>query len=310
MVSRVSLVLAGFALTLVVLILVGYLSILHRESSQGGVLVFLLTSGFEDEIKAILAEDDVLYVARLGSDPHEIQLSPSDVDILKRADLVITMGHTHVDRQVEELVAKGEVKARLLNLLKLGNLVVPELPGGVRNYHEPFYDPRNLVVIIDAVTELLKELRPDKGGLYEEKARKVKDELARITSAYHGLLRGYKAVITTAEIQPAIQWLGVDVVAYVVFDLGESPTPESLEKALRVLSEDKVVLFIAATCSGGTCTPASPLDKRFYDEALQRKIPIIVVPLAYTSGSVVWKLNYILSQVEEQLHIGYRGATR
>ena len=306
MVSRVSLLLAGFALTLVVLILVGYLSILQRESPQGGVLVVLLTPGFEEEIKAILAEDDVLHVIGLGGDPHEIQLSPSDIDILRRADLVVTMGHTHIDREVEELVERGEVKARLLNLLNLGNLVIPELPGGVRNYHEPFYDPRNFVMIIDAITKLLGELRPDKRSLYEENARKVRDELTRITSEHQGLLRGYRAVITTAEIQPAIQWLGVDVVAYVVFDLHESPTPENLERALGALNEGNVIVFIAATCSEGTCTPASPLDKKFYDEAAQRKIPIIMVPLGYTNGSIVWKLNYILSQVEEQLHVGHR----
>lgn len=297
MVSQRVVVIAGIAVALAVSVVAGYLLLSQRESPEAkGLVVVMLTPGFEAEVRRLLASGDELHVIGVGGDPHELHLSPSDVAIIKRSSIIVTMGHTHIDEDIEELVRKGEVKARIVNIRDIEGLEVPLLPGGVRNYHELFYDPRNLAKILDTIAKLLIELRPEMKSVYESNLERVKADIERLISSHEGLLRGYKAVMTTAEIQPAIQWLGVDVIAYLVTHHDESPTPGRLDEALRALGEGRVIAFIAAKCSDSTCNPASPLDESLYNEARSRGAPVIMIPLGYFGESVVWKLEYIISQ--------------
>jgi zinc/manganese transport system substrate-binding protein len=293
----------GVALVLLALG-VGILFLERRGEAVEGLLVVLLTPGFEDEVRGLLAGDDRVYVVGAGGDPHEIQLSPSDVEVLRKADLVISMGHTAVDRRVEELRARGDIKARVLNLLEIPGLLFPELPEdhehehGGRNYHEPFYDPRNMVVILRRITDVLVELRPEKRSVYEGNYERLKARLDEMIKAYEGSLRGYKAVISTAEIQPAVEWLGVKVVAYVVADQHESPSPRALAKAISEMEEGGVIVFVAVRCDG-TCSLASHLDRRLVEEARSRGLPVLEIPLGYTGTSIISKLEYIISQVQQ-----------
>jgi len=300
---------AGLVLILLALAVGGLL--LERRGEAGGLVVVLLTPGLEDEIRSLLAEGDEVYVVGAGGDPHEIQLSPSDVEVIRRASLIISMGHTSVDERVEELRKRGEVKARILNMLEIPGLIIPELPEedhdhhhdhhhhhhhGVKNYHEPFYDPRNAVVILGRIADLLAELRPEMKNVYIGKYGELKAKLDRMIGDYEGRLEGYKAVVSTAEIQPAIEWLGVKVVAYVVFDQHESPSPQALEKARKELEEENVIVFIAVRCNGG-CKPASQIDQMLLEEARARGVPVIETPLGYTEASIISKLEYIIKQV-------------
>lgn len=304
----------GVALVLLALG-VGILFLERRGEAVEGLLVVLLTPGFEDEVRGLLAGDDRVYVVGAGGDPHEIQLSPSDVEVLRKADLVISMGHTAVDRRVEELRARGDIKARVLNLLEIPGLLFPELPEDHehehehkhghkhenehrgRNYHEPFYDPRNMVVILRRMTDVLVELRPEKRSVYEGNYERLKARLDEMIRAYEGALRGYKAVISTAEIQPAVEWLGVKVVTYVVADQHESPSPRALAKAINEMEEGGVIVFVAVRCDG-TCSLASHLDKRLVEEARSRGLTVVEIPLGYTGTSIINKLEYIISQVQ------------
>jgi zinc/manganese transport system substrate-binding protein len=293
----------GVALVLLALG-VGILFLERRGEAVEGLLVVLLTPGFEDEVRGLLAGDDRVYVVGAGGDPHEIQLSPSDVEVLRKADLVISMGHTAVDRRVEELRARGDIKARVLNLLEIPGLLFPELPEdhehehGGRNYHEPFYDPRNMVVILRRITDVLVELRPEKRSVYEGNYERLKARLDEMIKAYESSLRGYKAIISTAEIQPAVEWLGVRVTVYVVADQHESPSPRALAKAISEMEKGDVIVFVAVRCDG-TCSLASHLDKRLAEEARSRGLPVLEIPLGYTGTSIINKLEYIISQVQQ-----------
>jgi zinc/manganese transport system substrate-binding protein len=293
----------GVALVLLALG-VGILFLERRGEAVEGLLVVLLTPGFEDEVKGLLAGDDRVYVVGAGGDPHEIQLSPSDVEVLRKADLIISMGHTAVDRRVEELRARGDIKARVLNLLEIPGLLFPELPEdhehehGGRNYHEPFYDPRNMVVILRRITDVLVELRPEKRSVYEGNYERLKARLDEMIKAYEGSLRGYKAIISTAEIQPAVEWLGVRVTVYVVADQHESPSPQALAKAISEMEKGGVIVFVAVRCDG-TCSLASHLDRRLAEEARSRGLPVLEIPLGYTGTSIINKLEYIISQVQQ-----------
>ncbi|MFZ8789586.1 MAG: metal ABC transporter solute-binding protein, Zn/Mn family [Acidilobaceae archaeon] len=304
MARKTQVAILGLAVALLVLAVSG-LFLERREEAGEGLLVVLLTPGFEDEVRSLLAEGDRLYVIGSGGDPHEIQLSPSEMEILRKANLIISMGHTSIDKRVEELQRRGEVKAVILNLVEIPGLIIPELPEdghahdnghGVENYHEPFYDPRNAIVILGRIVDLLVELRPDMRDVYIGKYRELKTKLDDLVRVYEGALKGYKAVISTAEIQPAITWLGVEVVAYIVVDQHESPSPQTLEKAVRKLDEEGVIAFIAVICNGG-CELASQVDRMLLEEAKARGVHVVEIPLGYTGTSVISKLEYLIHKI-------------
>jgi ABC-type Zn uptake system ZnuABC Zn-binding protein ZnuA len=154
-----------------------------------------------------------------------------------------------------------------------------------------------MVVILRRITDVLVELRPEKRSVYEGNYERLKARLDEMIRAYEGALRGYKAVISTAEIQPAVEWLGVKVVAYVVADQHESPSPRALAKAISEMEEGGVIVFVAVRCDG-TCSLASHLDKRLAEEARSRGLAVVEIPLGYTGTSVIGKLEYITSQVQ------------
>jgi len=153
------------------------------------------------------------------------------------------------------------------------------------------------VIILGKLYEVAAELRPDKREVYRGNYERLKAEIEELVDKYGGSLSGYEAVITTAEIQPAIDWLGVNVVAVAVMELAEPPSPKGLEKVLKAIREGDVIVFIAVTCSGGTCKPASDLDQTVLEEARRAGVKVVEVPLGYTAGSVIWKLGYIVSQL-------------
>ncbi len=307
---RVQAVIAVLILTLLVSA-IGFLVLERSGVDKVGLLVVLLTPGFDDEVRALLAEGDELYVIGYGADPHEIQLSPSEVEVIRKADLIISMGHTSIDIRIEELKKRGEVKARILNLLEIPELVLPKLPQDQhneehhdhpeelvgRNVHEPFYDPRNLIVILNKITSVLVELRPEKRNVYEANYERLKARLEEMIRNFEGILGGRKAIISTAEIQPAIAWLGVEIVAYLVFDQHESPSPRALERAIKEMEGGEVIIFVAVRCDG-VCSLSSYADKWLEEEAKERNATIIKVPLGYTGSSVMSKLEYVLSQVQ------------
>ncbi len=279
----------------------------RREEVRGGLLVVLLTPGFEDEVRGLLAEDDNIHVIGAGADPHELQLSPSDVEILRKANVIISMGHTAIDRRVDELYKRGEIKATIINIIEIPGLIIPELPEdhehhehkhghGTKNYHEPFYHPRNLVLILARIVDVLASLRPEKRDSYVHRYEELKMKLAEVTRGYEGILMERKAVISTAEIQPVVEWLGAHVIAYVVIHQHESPSPKALEGTIKIIREEEVIVFIAVICDG-VCKPASQVDQRLLEEAKARGVKVIEIPLGYTGTSIIKKLEYIKFQI-------------
>ncbi len=299
------LALTALALAVLALTALAIIYSLPKSVEEKGLRVVLLFPGIQEDVRKILAEDDFIHVVGLGADPHEIQLTPRDVEVLKSAHVVISMGHTHVDKQVESLIKRGDVKARLINVLDIKGLILPKLPGEDKvNYHEPYYDPRNLEVILSEIVKVLAELRPEKKKYYEEKLAEVKKEIDEIKE-HAGILKGCKAVIASAELQPAIQWLGIEIIWYVVFEYAETPSPERIEAAIKAMeSEDKgrIIVFIGLADNhrhdSHKHEAMSKLDERLREEAKNRGLKVLGVTAGYVGGSIIESLKEIIEHLE------------
>lgn len=307
---RLDLRIISIAIALAALILIAtfilYGPLRGVEEKEKGTWIVLLFPGIQEDVKKILADDDFIYVVGLGSDPHEIQLTPRDVEVLKSAHLVISMGHTHVDKQVETLIKRGEIKARLINIVDIKGLILSKLPGEDKvNYHEPYYDPRNLEIILTEIAKVLSELRPEKKKHYEERLSEVKKEIDEIKE-YTNYLRGCKAIIASAELQPAIQWLGLEIIWYVVFEYAETPSPERIEAAIKAMEGSDIIVVIGLAGHHGhehdhhghEHELMSKLDERLKDEAENRGLKVLGVAPGYVGGSIIESLHDIIEHLK------------
>ncbi|MDM7274661.1 MAG: zinc ABC transporter substrate-binding protein [Thermoprotei archaeon] len=283
---------------------------LPKGAGEGGLWVVLLFPGMQDDVRRILADDDFLYVVGLGADPHEVQLTPRDVEVLKSANLIVSMGHTHVDKQVENLVRKGDIKARFINIPYIKGLIIPKLPGEDRyNYHELYYDPRNLEIVLSEIVKVLGELRPEKKGYYEEKLVEVKKEIDEIKE-YADYMKGCKVIIASAELQPAIQWLGPEIIWYVVYEYAEAPSPDRIGAAIKAMEsgdKDKIVVVIGLADhhhhnhqnhGHHHHTFMSKLDERLRDEAKSRGLKVFGVRTGYVGDSVIEGLKDVIEHLK------------
>lgn len=302
MMLRLRLISIAIALAAIALIFIAMIYSLPRGVEEKGVWVVLLFPGIQEDVKKILADDDFIYVVGLGADPHEIQLTPRDVEALKSAHLIVSMGHTHVDKQVETLIKRGEIKARLINILDIKGLTLPRLPGEDQvNYHEPYYDPRNLEIILSEIVKALAELRPEKKKHYEERLAEVKKEIDEIKE-YTNYLRGCKAIIASAELQPAIQWLGPEITWYVVFEYAETPSPERIKAAIKAMEEGKIIVFIGLADHHHQHQHAfmSKLDEMLREEAKIRGLKVLGVTPGYVGGSIIESLKEIIEHLKKE----------
>ncbi|MEM0491376.1 MAG: zinc ABC transporter substrate-binding protein [Acidilobaceae archaeon] len=296
------------ALVVVLVALLGLIIVLYRGvyTPSEGLTIVLLFPGIQKEVSRLLSSDDKLYViGGAGVDPHELQLSPSDVEMIRRANIVLSMGHTHVDEQVESMIKRGEVKARFINVLEIKGLILPRLPDGKINIHEPYYDPRNLILILEVLVDEMSRLRPEKRDYYYSRLSEVRSEVEELISRYSGILKGYNAVLTTAELQPAVAWLGLNVVSYIVWDTHETPKASAIEEAIRALDDSNVIAVVAIIDhehdhnhnhehDHGPHRFMTILDKMIAEEANARGRIVIGVPPGWAGESILESIRHVI----------------
>ena len=78
------------------------------------------------DVGLLACEDDrIVSLAPAGSDPHEYQLTPEDVELLRRADLIISTGHVPFEARIKELevaIVQNEDELRLGRLAREGSI--------------------------------------------------------------------------------------------------------------------------------------------------------------------------------------------
>ncbi|AFK22168.1 metal ABC transporter solute-binding protein, Zn/Mn family [Pyrococcus sp. ST04] len=159
----------------------------------------------------------VVYLVPPGVEPHQYQLSPDQIRVLKEADVIVTTGHLPAEMKIIELKKEGEIAGTVLTIddyRKYGFRYLPERwYTGKNNPHGIWLDPTNAVAIAEATAEAIAERNPGIRSGVEESVSKFKERVNSIVLAYSGVLKGKKAVIELPSQQYALEWLGVEVVA-------------------------------------------------------------------------------------------------
>lgn len=162
---------------------------------------------------------DVVYLIPLGADPHEYQLTASQIELLRKASVIVTTGgHLPVEKKIAELREEGTIGGIALFLedyRREGFRYLPEYwYGNKDNPHGVWLDPTNALSIAKATELALEEVDPTRRELYRERYRNFESRVMAIVNAYRALVEGEKtAVIQMPPDQYAIEWLGIKAVA-------------------------------------------------------------------------------------------------
>jgi len=204
-------------------------------------------------LKEAFPQADVIPLTKGAADPHEYQLTPQDVELLKSlgpGDVIVNSMHAPFELKIAEMVKRGEIKAKMIDLTKLYTFLTfdgkevrleedhnhehdhhhgeghsHEEHGSV-NMHEHGLYPPNVVKLIRAVSEATG-LSPDQRFL---------QTLEELNKTYAGKFGG-RAVAITPAAQYILYWLGYRDIVVLVKEAGVPPTPQDLEKAIQYVKE-------------------------------------------------------------------------
>jgi len=264
---------------------------LQSEAPGKGLYILVTFPNLAEDLKQLACSGDTVdYIAPPGLDPHEYQLTPSDVEKLLRADLVVSTSHAPFEIRIRELREQGLLKAVLVEIPWIPGIVLKNNPVlNTPNLHTPVYDPENYVVFINNITSILSTLNPECSSFYASRARIVVERVQSIAAATPKL--SLDAVADTPVIQYAVEWLGIRVKYLVAREHESEASPQDLAVIEKAIANREV----------GVVAVTSPVTSRagmwLVERAERYGIPVIYVPSPIAQKSVVEKLEEVAVQV-------------
>lgn len=262
-------------------------------TSGDGLLIVVSFPNLVYDIRQLVCNDDLVEsIAPMGVDPHDYQLTPKNIELLKKADLIVSTGHTPFEKSIEDMASQGEFKGELI--------VIPKIPGiriyknpmlGTPNYHAPIYDPHNYEVFLKYVARELAKLRPECSETYTDKLSQVLGKLQDIVENTPKL--NYTAVADTPLTQYAVSWLNLTLKYLMIKEHDVPATPGDIEEIKSFLEKRRQVIAVV------TSPVELPASKQLEQLAHENGVRIIYVPSFLLPSSTLSKLKNISQQARK-----------
>ncbi len=261
------------------------------HNNEGLVIVVTFRNLMEDVGLITCEGDEVIPLVPEGVDPHNYQLRPKDIELLRKADIVVSTGHTPFEYRIRNLVVSEKLRCKLIEIPKIpGIKLLENVETKQPNYHMPIYDPRNYVVFMEYLTKVLISLRPSKELCYKTKLQFVKGRIEELIRVFGGKFIA-KAIADLPYTEYSTRWLGIDVVHLLVKEPGIPITPTDYLRIISMVKERKVDLVVVSY------PEVSKESKNLVELAKKYGVPVLKVPLPYLRNSTICKLEYIVSQL-------------
>lgn len=162
---------------------------------------------------------EVVYIIPLGADPHEYQLTASQIELLRQADVIVTTGgHLPVEKKIAELKAEGTItgEALFINDYKANGFryLKEHWYNEKDNPHGIWLDPYNALAIAQATEKALEKADPHNAELYRKGFECFNERVITIVESYRAILtENLTAIIQMPSNQYALEWLGITAVA-------------------------------------------------------------------------------------------------
>lgn len=260
-------------------------------SSESTTFIIVTAPPLKGDVERVVCTGDiVISLVPPGVDIHEYQLSISNLDLLKKASLIVSTGHTSFELKIKELVERGELSAILLDTLEIPGLKLSKNPvTGQLNYHMPVKDPVNYVLFISRLVEDLASLNPEKAECYYSNYIKLIRELYTSVLVYRGDYTGL-AIVDSPHSQYYVEWIGFKVVWMLKYEEDVPVTTKSLEVFREFLANNSVkVVFVAEDF---------PHYSFIVEEASKYNVLVVKIPSPTSNVSILDGLKQVVEQLK------------
>ena len=207
------------------------------------------------DIASIVGGDRIrsVSIARGAQDPHYIEVLPSYMIKVKRADIYLKVG-MELDRWAQQII-DGSRNRKLIIIDCSKNIPKLEVPtekidaskGHIHRYGNPHYwlDPENGKIIALTISEALSQVDPKGRKFYEQNLRAFSertDEQLKIWNDQFSDLRGRKLIFYHNSWPYFATRFGLEMVEFIEPTPGIMPTPGHLEKLISVIKDQKIKL--------------------------------------------------------------------
>lgn len=261
------------------------------NNEHSGLTITVTFPNLVFDVKKLICTGDRVYsLTPFNVDPHHYELTPKDVETLLNSNVIVSTAHTHFETKIKEIIGDKEGVRVLIEIPNLESMKLKVIPGTNRvNLHSVTYDPNNYLVFMNKLYETLVTLNPMEKSCYENNYLNVVREINYLINT--SMKVNTRAVADSPLVQYAVEWLGVEIVEFVVKEHELPPEPSSLTVIEELLRNRKVGLAVVTT---PTVDQASVWLR---DKAVENQIPVIYVPSPLSNGSYIDKLKFILNQI-------------
>ncbi len=258
---------------------------------NNGLLVVTTFDNLKYDIKQLLAPGDrVVSLVPPGVDPHSYSLRPQDIELLEKADLIVSTGHVAFEKQIEKMVKEGIIKAELIEIPDIPGIKVLDNPvTGEPNLHMPIYDPYNYIVFISRLAHIMASLRPSMKNVYIEREIQVINKVAEIISGTRRITG--IGVGEAPPVQYAVEWTGLKIKYLAMIQPGV-PAPPLLLKQINEQAEQHKIDYVVVIENS-----TNPAHKLLINLAEKYGLKTIVVPSPTSPSSILDKLEYIVREI-------------
>lgn len=265
-----------------------------KSGGKQGLTILVTFPSLKPDIEQIVCKDDsVIALVPAGVDPHEYQLSPKDVQLLKTASIIVSTAHAPFESQIRRLVEQGELNAELIEIPSIPGIVIKKNPVlGTPNYHMPIYDPHNYIAYIEFVSTKLSEKRPDCRTIYEKNAQSIVSKVEEIVKGT--VMHNITAAAASPLTQYAVEWAGVKVKYLFQKEHDLPATPEDIASIERAAANGEIDLLVSLRVEKKT-----PILKKVEEIANENNIPIIYVPSPLEPAPIYVKIGEVAEQLSK-----------
>ena len=270
-----------------------------EAQGYGGIVVTIpIIQG--DVEKIVNGTIPVESLVKPGVDPHEFQLSPSDVVFLRNASLIISTLHTYAEMQIDSMIKNNELKAAYIAIPKIPGIEYEVIPNnGIKNPHMPIYDPKNYLKFIANLTQTLDELYPNLSYIFDSQYRLLSQDVQRLIAEYGGKMNT-TAVASVPRVQYAVEWTGLKIARFLVVDKEAGVQPQDVNLIEQLLSNGTAkIAVVAGSYDNRTSSwiPYSQFDKNLADMATKYGAKVIYVPTVEGTTGIDDSLHVIVEEL-------------
>ena len=239
---------------------------------------------------------EVISVVPFGTDPHEYQLVPKDLEKVSNSGLLIITGHFKWEEELASFVNRSSILE--LNEALGGKLRLLNLPNGDINLHEWWLSPHNAKLAIREIASRLAAIDNYNAKIYASLAERSVKSIDNILAEAERTLSekgftGNVAICSTPIEQYLLEGFGMHCMLVLEEEELTGVKPSALEEARMILAKNIHKVLVLADISEGTT--GADAAKKLAEETNTYLLKLIVMSkndwdygtlLAYNAGLI------------------------